>query len=293
VPRGIDHLVLAVRDLDRARETYRRLGFTLTPEARHPFGTRNSLVQLADQFLELVALGDAAAIPEPSASFFSFAAFNRDFLAKREGLSMLVLRSHDTNITHAELATAGLRTYDPVPFERIARGPDGAERKVAFTMDFTSDPRIADAAFFTCQHHYPENFWKPEYQRHANGARSVESVILVADDPPAYGAFLAGFAGVEAPAVTPEGLLIETGSGRIEVLTPVAASAMLGGRIEGGAPRFVACRIGTEDLSQAAAAIRAGGIGVAERGRLLVVPPPEAFGVSILFSESPLPARSL
>jgi hypothetical protein len=68
---------------------------------------------------------------------------------------------------------------------------------------------------------------------------------------------------------------------------------MLGGRIEGGAPRFVACRIGTEDLSQAAAAIRAGGIGVAERGRFLVVPPPEAFGVSILFSESPLPPRSL
>jgi hypothetical protein len=285
VPRGIDHLVLAVGDLDKARDTYARMGFTLTPAARHPFGTKNSLVQLDDQFLELVAIGDAAAIPEPTASFFSFAAFNRDFLARREGLSMLVLRSDDTFVTHAELATAGLRTYDPVPFERIARGPDGSERKVAFTMDFTSDPRIADAGFFTCQHHYPENFWRPEFQRHDNGARSVQSVIMVADDPVAYGAFLVGFAGVDAPAITPEGLLIDTGQGRIELLTPTAASAVLGGRVEGGAPRFVACRIGTDDLAKAATAFRAAGIGVAERGRFLVVPAPEAFGVSILFSE--------
>ncbi len=44
--RPIDHLVLAVRDLDAARATYGRLGFTLTPVARHPFGTANSLIQL-------------------------------------------------------------------------------------------------------------------------------------------------------------------------------------------------------------------------------------------------------
>ena len=85
MPRGIDHLVIAVRDLDRAREAYRRLGFTLTPEARHPFGTKNSLVQLDGAFLELVAIGDPAAIPEPTPAFFSFAAFNHDFLEGARG----------------------------------------------------------------------------------------------------------------------------------------------------------------------------------------------------------------
>jgi catechol 2,3-dioxygenase-like lactoylglutathione lyase family enzyme len=293
VPRGIDHLVLAVRDLESARDTYRRLGFTLTPEARHPFGTRNSLVQLDGQFLELVAIGDAANIPEASASVFSFAAFNRDFLARREGLSMLVLRSDDTFVTHAELATAGLRTYDPVPFERVARGPDGSERKVAFTMDFVSDPRIEDAAFFTCQHHHPENFWRAEFQRHANGARGVESVIMVADDPASYGAFLVAFSGAEAHLTTPDGVFIDTGRGRVELLTPAAASAVLGGSVEGGAPRFIAYRIGTDDLAKAATALRAGGIGVAERGRFLIVPAQEALGVAVIFSEWPLPARSL
>ena len=46
MPRRIDHLVLAVNDLDAARDTYGRLGFTLTPVARHPFGTANSLIVL-------------------------------------------------------------------------------------------------------------------------------------------------------------------------------------------------------------------------------------------------------
>lgn len=285
MPRGIDHLVLAVRDLDRARDIYARMGFTLTPEARHPFGTKNSLVQLEDQFLELVAVGDEAAIPEPTATFFSFAAFNRDFLAGREGLSMLVLRSADTNISHAELATSGLRTYDPVPFERIARGPDGAERKVAFTMDFVSDPRISEAGFFTCQHHYPENFWRPDFQFHANGARRVESVIMVADEPAAFGPFLVEFTGATAHLTTPDGFFVDTGAGRIELLTPAAASALLGGRVDGGSPRFAAFRIATGDLAGAAAALREGGIAAADRGRFLVVPPQEALGVAILFSE--------
>jgi hypothetical protein len=152
-PRGIDHLVIAVRDFDAARAAYQHLGFTLTPEARHPFGTKNSLAQLQGNFLELVAVADPTQILEPTASFFSFAAFNRDFLEKQEGLSMLALKSRDPNLDMAAFASRGLPVYDPVRFERIARGPDGSERAVAFTMTFTGDPRIKDAAFFTCTHH--------------------------------------------------------------------------------------------------------------------------------------------
>ena len=50
--RGIDHLVLAVRDLEKARTFYQRLGFTLTPRAQHPWGTANHLAQLNGCFLE-------------------------------------------------------------------------------------------------------------------------------------------------------------------------------------------------------------------------------------------------
>ena len=50
--RGLDHLVLTVRDLDAAEARFRALGFTLTPRAHHPFGTSNNLA-IFDGLVEL------------------------------------------------------------------------------------------------------------------------------------------------------------------------------------------------------------------------------------------------
>ena len=43
--RRIDHLVVAVRDLDGAGRFYERLGFQVGARNRHPWGTENRLVQ--------------------------------------------------------------------------------------------------------------------------------------------------------------------------------------------------------------------------------------------------------
>ena len=46
MPRGLDHIVHAVRDLDAAAAFYRRLGFTVSARNRHPWGTHNHIIQL-------------------------------------------------------------------------------------------------------------------------------------------------------------------------------------------------------------------------------------------------------
>ena len=53
----LDHLVILVRDLDRATKDYERLGFGVTPGGEHADGlTRNALVPFRDgTYLELVA----------------------------------------------------------------------------------------------------------------------------------------------------------------------------------------------------------------------------------------------
>lgn len=45
MPRGLDHIVHAVRDLDAAAALYKSLGFTVGARNRHPWGTHNYIVQ--------------------------------------------------------------------------------------------------------------------------------------------------------------------------------------------------------------------------------------------------------
>src|SRR5689334_22185913 len=93
--KGINHLVLAGRDLEALRSCYQALGFTVTPRAQHPFGTGNSVVQLHGTYLELLSITVPKDVTEHSPGNFSFSAFNRDYLARNEGFSMMVLDTPD------------------------------------------------------------------------------------------------------------------------------------------------------------------------------------------------------
>ena len=199
--RRIDHLVLAVRDLDAAGNLYRRMGFQVGPRNRHPWGTENRLVQFRTSFLELITVaGDGAMIPDHTPRHFSFGGFVRDTLARGEGLAMLVLDSDDAAADAAQFAADGIGEFVPFFFDRKGRKPDGTETHVAFTLAFALDPSLSDSAFFTCQQHFPEAFWNPALQRHDNGGRDVARVTLAVRDPTAHTRFLSSFTGVRPRA---------------------------------------------------------------------------------------------
>jgi hypothetical protein len=249
--KGIDHLVLCGRDHQAMRESYAALGFTLTPEARHPFGTGNSLIQLEGCFLELLSVFEPGQIPQPADGQFSFAAFNRDFLAQREGMSMLVLDSTDARADVAAFRAAGLQTYQPFDFSRQARLPGGTDASVGFSLAFATDPAMPDMAFFTCQQHAPQHFWKTEYQRHANRALTILEVCLVAERPADHADFLSAFAGFPAATIA-DGITVRTARGNITCLAPGgyersfrrAAPEMKRG------PRFAGFTIGVRSLAR-------------------------------------------
>ncbi len=59
-PHPLDHLVLPTVDIALARERLGKLGFTVAPDARHPFGTQNACVFLADKtYLEPLGVASA------------------------------------------------------------------------------------------------------------------------------------------------------------------------------------------------------------------------------------------
>ncbi len=284
MPRPIDHLVLAVRDLDAARATFQRLGFTLTPVARHPFGTANSLAQFGGSFLELLAVADTSAIAVGDGAHFSFGGFNRDFVEGGEGLSMLALKSADAAADRADFAAHDLRTYEPFGFERVATGPDGAERKVAFSLTFTSDARLRRAGFFTCRHHYPENFWRTEFQRHANGASAIASAVMVTRDPADFHEFLTHFTGVHELTATSFGVAFELGDGsRVEVLSPLGFKAFFGEEAEPDPRRFLGWRVRVTDLGAVAALLTENRVPFGAVAGALVVPAEAAHGAALAF----------
>ena len=288
--RGIDHLVLAVRDLAKARAFYESLGFTLTPRAEHPWGTVNHLVQLNGCFLELLAvadtaLADTAKIPPHKPGEFSFGAFNRDFLARREGMSMLVFQSQDARRDRAEFAAAGLQTYAPFDFGRDAKLPDGTTARVAFSLAYVTDPSMPEAAFFACQQHAPRYFWKREFQLHANGARTVAEVVMQAPDPPALADFFARLQGKDSVRVEGGTLRVATARGRIAVLGPAAIAERIGAAGTGPAtPHIAAFRNGGVDRTSQAARLAAAGIPHRVAGERVVVPASAAFGIAIEFA---------
>ena len=146
--RRIDHLVVAVQDLDQAGRFYQRLGFQVGARNRHPWGTENRIVQLPGSFIELITLGEGAAIAPHQESAFSFGAFVQDYLKDREGLAMLVLDSQDAQADAALFSQKGVGSFEPFHFERSGRRPDGSETKVAFTLAFASAEIAPKAGFF-------------------------------------------------------------------------------------------------------------------------------------------------
>ena len=284
MPRDIDHLVLAVRDLDAARETYRRMGFTLTPPARHPFGTENSLALMDGSYLELLAVADPNAIPEPTATRFSFGAFNRDYLMEREGLSMIALASGDAVADRADFDRRNLPVYEPVRFGRMAKGPDGIEREVEFSVTFTGDARTHEqAGFFTCQHHRPENMWRPEYQRHPNGALRVDSAVFVTRDPADFHEFLTHFTGQHDMLSTSLHVKFDLGRSSLDVMSPVGYRALFGEDAGPDPRRFTAYRVAVADLAATRALLAANGVPFTELSGALIVPSEFAHGAAVGF----------
>ena len=95
-----------------------------------------------------------------------FARFNQSFLARQEGLSMLILESRDAAADAADFKAAGIAASEAMSFEREGRRPDGTPVKVGFSLAFARDDQAPDIGFATCQQHFPENFWNPAFQQH-------------------------------------------------------------------------------------------------------------------------------
>ncbi|MBL4785043.1 MAG: VOC family protein [Cohaesibacteraceae bacterium] len=284
--RGFDHLVLPVHDLDCARRFYEKLGFTTTPVGYHAFGTSNFLVQMNGVFLEIITVHDALLIPPDKTRAFSFPGFVQKFLAGQEGFGMLVLRSEDAAADIEQWRELGLQTYEKFDFERIATDQTGIDRKVAFSLAFTASEFINEAGFFTCQQHYPENFWKAEFQSHENQSTHISSVFMSAESPADHHEFLGGFTGQREMNATSLGISMDCDGSDLRVLSPLACESLFGISPVDSKSRLFGYSIVVPDLEKLKNILGQNDIQFSMRHEQAIISPEVAFGVTLVFEQS-------
>lgn len=272
----LDHVVVNVRDqMEPAVDTYRRLGFTMTPRGYHTLGSMNHLAMFGTDYLELIAIDPRA--EKPRADVMQFPC----------GLNGLVFGSEDSAATYAACAAAGVQVTPPVEFSRPVTLPDGA-RDAVFRTVHLAPGTIPSGRIYFCQHFTRDLVWRDEWRHHANGVIGIERAVIVADDTDTPAVVFARMFGADAVTPISGGQRLAVGLTSFDIITPAACAARFGdaapaadGRTQYMAGLTLRCR----GLDRVADALTAGDIvGWQRSGDRVLVPAMSAVGAMLEFT---------
>ena len=174
-----DHAVIAVSDLDRAVEAYRRLGFDVFPGGRHEHrGTHNALIRFGGaDYIELLGVYDPETAVESGLNGRTLAQFVCDW---EGGLVGHCYATDDIEAEAARMREAGLEMVGP--FEMRRARPDG--RTLTWRLLVPEDIPWRRRWPFFIQWDDPdeERLSVEGVGDHSNGARSVSGVSVVVWD---------------------------------------------------------------------------------------------------------------
>lgn len=241
---SLDHTGTIVHDLAAGAARWEALGFTLSPVSRQrgavpgqegmqPWASANRCAIFERGYLELIGLVDPAA-HNPWAKF----------LDRFEGMHLLALRCAHADDAWELLAPKAPFLSPPVARERPLL-VDGAPRVMRFRNIFSRDEACPEGRWIVIEHQTPEYLWQPSLTRHDNGARALEDVTVVTDDP-AVAARIAALEGIPRLA------------------TPAAFSARFGWAPP--SPAFAAVTVSFSDVEAAARLMETRGIEVHRQG---------------------------
>jgi hypothetical protein len=275
---GIDHAVVVVKDLDRAAENWKRLGFTVSPRGTHSakMGSGNYTIMLGSDYVELLGVLVATDHNAPT----------RAFLARTGGgIERVAFTTLDAAAGAAEIRGRGFAPIGPIDFERPVTMPDGAPSAAKFSVfQWPVDEAPGGLRIFACQHRTRETVWIPQLQHHANTARAIERVLIVSPTPQADAQHLARMIDGEVLSGSDGAFRVPSGLDRADFafvtsdqLAQLYPGVSLAGLPERGGAALV---LQADDL--AAAEQAAGSAGVKSRSAI-VVPPAAANGVMLAF----------
>lgn len=202
----LDHIVIAVGDLEQAIADYRKLGFTVFPGGTHHGGvSHNALVVFADgSYFELIAYLK----PSPEVRW------SKLLSSSGEGFVDFALNPENTVRDAAAARERGLELDGPVDGGRLRT--DGVRLDWQIVR-----PRSTDLPFW-CGDVTPRNLRVPEgdMRRHDNGVTGISRVVVAVADLVASKARYRALLGSEPKAAPDDAALVTVGDVVIDLLGP-------------------------------------------------------------------------
>ena len=278
---GIDHAVVVVSNLDKAAETWRRLGFTVSPRGTHSakMGSGNYTIMLDPDYIELLGVLVATEHNAPTRAFLD---------RSGEGIERIAFTALDSAAGADEICARGYEPLGPTDFERPVTMPDGSQSAARFRIfQWPLSEAPAGLRIFACQHKTRETVWIPQLMKHANSTKRLERALVVSPEPAKDAAHLARLIDGKVEAESDGAAVVPSGSDRAEFMFLTRdqldrryPEVSLAGLPERGGAGLV---LATSDLGAAETAVGKSGL---RSGDAVCVAPQAANGTLLVFIQA-------
>jgi len=283
----VDHPVIAARDLDAARVTFERLGFTVPPRGSHvEWGTGNLCIMFPEDYVEIRGIIDA--------SRFTMH-LDEHLNAHGEGLMGVAFGTPDIQSSHAAMLAGGIDAGEMRKLTRNFEHPEGWTQPSFKLCAPAADDIEGLMHVVVIQHLTPALIRRPEFLSHANTALGVNALSGTVYDKRRVATKLRRLLGDDAVTEDIDGVRAVLASGqRIELLLPDEYERKYGAIAESSEtemPRLGVMTLRVASVAAVKETLAARSVPFTEEARGLIrVAADHACGATLMFTES-VPSR--
>jgi len=283
----LDHVALVVDDLDRASETYARMGFNLSPRSSHkgqlvpygpiePWGTGNHCAMFASGYLEILGITDKKLHSDHV----------QVLLDEYEGLHLIALGCRDADAEAKSIRQRLGKGEDPYAVSRDVPMTDGSSKPATFNILQLPDEAFPEADLFLIEHRNKEVIWQADMLPQANGVVGLSEVVVCSGDAPDTADRLSAVLGL-SPSAAGEALVFALARGAIKVVSPNALGELFTGVQAPKLPWVAAAEFLVADLADTQVYLQDNSFNVQELGEdSLWLDATQTDGAVVIFSQS-------
>ena len=281
--KGIDHAFILVNNLEKSADSFRQLGFTLSPRGLHSKeqGTANYTVMFQNDYFELLGIVEETAANRQK---------KQDLENYGEGLYAIAGRIDNALQTAQNLTELGFGVTEVQNFSRPVDLAGGKQGVAAFSTVAFKKNEVPNGQVFMCEQKTRDMVWRSELMTHENGAIALQSVILLSSEPEKTAKRYARLFKDGKIAENDGEIVVSTGQNSAIIrIIPKEDNSRLSSGFEIGKianHAYAGLGIFVKNLDETKTVLKKNGVAFADRSeKTIVIPPRFASGAIIEFTE--------